>query len=433
MNNYTIHPSTRLYGTIRVPGDKSISHRALMLAAIADGITDIEGFLASADCLATRDALYELGVQIDSINPQHLQVHGVGLYGLHAPKKVLDLGNSGTSIRLMAGLLAGQRFASQLTGDHSLLRRPMARIIKPLQAMGAKIQMTNHDFPPLWIEGKQALHAIHYTMPVASAQVKSGLLLAGLYAEGETVITEPVATRDHTERMLAAFGCSIKRQSNSIYLTGKQHLTATHIHVPADISSAAFFMVGATLAPGSDITLTDVGINPTRYGVIQILQKMGADITLLNQRIQSGEPVADIRVQHAKLHGITIPEAWIAAAIDEFPAIFIAAAAAQGTTILRGASELRVKESDRIQAMAEGLQTLGITIEAQPDGAIIQGGAMHGGVINSYGDHRIAMAFTMAGLRATDTIEIEDCSNVVTSFPEFITLARQAGLQITIT
>ncbi len=428
--NYHIKPNGSLHGNIRVPGDKSISHRAMMLGAIAEGTTNVTGFLTGADCLATQAAFAAMGVKIESPQAENLIIHGVGLHGLTAPKKPLDLGNSGTSIRLLTGLLAGQKFASELTGDDSLRKRPMGRIVKPLREMGAQIDMSNHDYPPLRIHGQQTLHGIRYQMPVASAQVKSGLLLAGLYAQGETVIQESVLTRDHTERMLAAFNYPLQRENNTVRLIGQKKLTATTINIPADISSAAFFMVGAVIATGSDIVLQQVGVNPTRCGVIHILRKMGAQIELLNERVESGEPIADIHVRSSVLHGITIPKAWVPAAIDEFPAIFIAAACAEGKTILQGAEELRVKESDRIQTMVDGLKILGVNAQAQPDGVIIEGGAMQGGKINSHGDHRVAMAFAMAGLRATAEIEIIDCANVATSFPNFVKLAQQAGLEI---
>lgn len=415
--NYHLQPGGKLRGQIRLPGDKSISHRAVMLGAIAEGITEVSGFLEGADCLATLKAFQEMGVKVERPAPEKLLIHGVGLNGLQQPKKILDLGNSGTSIRLLTGLLAGQKFSSQLTGDESLQRRPMARVVDPLRKMGAKIDLQTNGCPPLTIHGNQKLHGIEYAMPIASAQVKSSLLLAGLYAEGETRIIEPAPSRDHTERMLASFG-------------GHKKLKGINIAVPADISSAAFFMVGASIAPGSEIILQAVGINPTRTGVITILRKMGADIQLLNERMLGAEPVADIRICSSQLQGIKIPKELVPLAIDEFPIIFIAAACASGETLLEGAEELRVKESDRIKTMVEGLQVLGVNAKATADGAIIQGGDLKGGRINSHGDHRIAMSFAMAALRCQQEVMIEDCQNVATSFPNFTNLAEKLGLSI---
>jgi 3-phosphoshikimate 1-carboxyvinyltransferase len=415
---------------MRVPGDKSISHRAVMLGAIAEGTTEVEGFLEGADCLATLQAFREMGVQIEYLPGERLIIHGVGLHGLQSPSAILDLGNSGTSIRLLAGLLAGQKFSSCLTGDASLCRRPMKRLVDPLTRMGAHIAMQVGGFPPLAIYPVKALQNIQYEMPVASAQVKSSLLLAGLYAQGEIIITEPAPTRDHTERMLQTFGCTLHREQNTIRFQGEQSLRATHLKVPADISSAAFFMVGAAIAPSGSIILEEVGVNPTRTGVIDILCLMGADITLLNQRWLGGEPIADIKITSSPLKGINIPAELVPLAIDEFPAIFIAAACAEGKTQVTGAEELRVKESDRIQSMVDGLVALGISAEALPDGAIITGGKIKGGIVNSHGDHRIAMAFTLASLRAAEEILITDCANIATSFPNFTELVSNAGVQL---
>ncbi len=374
-----------------------------------------------------------LGVRIDGPEAGNVTVHGVGLRGLRAPSGVLDCGNSGTSMRLLAGLLAPQPFDCELTGDASLCRRPMRRVADPLAAMGARIDTADGGRPPLRLHGNSGLHGIDYVMPVASAQVKSSLLLAGLYASGTTRVTEPAPTRDHTERMLAAFGYSVERESGTVAVRGGGSLHAADVAVPADISSAAFFMVGATIAPGSDVTLRDVGVNPTRIGVIEILRLMGADLALLNSRELGGEPVADIRVRSAKLRGIEIPRELVPLAIDEFPALFVAAANARGRTVLRGAEELRVKESDRIQVMADGLAAIGARAEPTPDGMIIDGGPYAGGVVESRGDHRIAMAFAMAAMAATGAgapIIIRDCANVATSFPGFVGIARRAGLSI---
>jgi len=423
-------PGGKLSGSIRVAGDKSISHRSIMLGALAEGVTRVSGFLEGEDCLATLDAFRAMGVRIDGPEQGRLTIHGVGLHGLRAPAAPLYLGNSGTSMRLLAGLLAGQSFDVVMTGDASLTRRPMKRVTLPLAQMGARIESSASATPPLKIGGGQTLHGIDYAMPVASAQVKSSLLLAGLYADGTTCVTEPAPTRDHTERMLSGFGYTVRRDGNRVCVEGGGRLRATAIDVPADISSAAFFMVGASIAPGSDLLLRHVGINPTRTGVINILREMGAAIELLDPREVGGEPVADIRVRSAPLHGIHIPEAQVPLAIDEFPALFIAAACAEGETILTGAEELRVKESDRIQAMADGLTALGCVAKPTPDGIIIRGGSLGGGRIDSHGDHRIAMAFAMAALRADDTLTIEDCANVRTSFPNFLALAKEAGLEI---
>ena len=357
-------------------------------------------------------------------------IHGVGKHGLKSPATELDLGNSGTSIRLLSGLLAAQQFDTTLTGDTSLNKRPMRRVTEPLTAMGARVNTSAGGTPPLHIKGNPHLKGIEYVMPVASAQVKSCLLLAGLYAEGKTCVTEPAPTRDHTERMLQGFGYPVERSGNTVCVTNQGKLTATRIDVPADISSAAFFLVGASIAPGSDLLLEHVGINPTRIGVINILRAMGADIELSNEQVVGGEPVADIRVKGSQLHGIRIPEDQVPLAIDEFPALFVAAACAEGQTILKGARELRVKESDRIQVMADGLQILGIDARPTDDGMVMQPGKIGSGRVNSHGDHRIAMAFAMAALRASGSIEIEDCANVKTSFPDFVGLAGQAGLDL---
>ena len=431
---FQLQPGGCLQGTCRVPGDKSISHRSIMLGALANGVTEVAGFLEGEDALATLHAFRAMGVRIEGPVAGKVSIHGVGLHGLTPPKGALDLGNSGTSMRLLSGLLAGQRFDAVMTGDASLSKRPMERVAKPLRSMGAVIETTGEKgTPPVTVRGAQTLNGIAYDMPVASAQVKSGILLAGLYAQGETSVTEPAPTRDHTERMLRGFGYDVRVSGATATLSGGGTLTATYIDVPADISSAAFFLVGASIAPGSDVTLLHVGINPTRTGVIDILKLMGAEITVSNQREVGGEPVADLRVRAASLQGIEIPEALVPLAIDEFPALFIAAACAIGKTVLRGAEELRVKESDRIQVMADGLTTLGITNTPTPDGIVIEGGQLGTGSVESHGDHRIAMSFAMAALRARGPITINDCANVATSFPGFVEMASQAGLQIAVT
>ncbi|QXP87885.1 3-phosphoshikimate 1-carboxyvinyltransferase [Methylococcus capsulatus] len=427
---FTAGPGGRMQGDIRVPGDKSISHRSVMLGSLAEGVTEVSGFLQAEDCLATMAAFRAMGVEIEGPTEGRLRIHGVGLHGLKPPAAPLDLGNSGTSMRLLSGLLAGQAFDTTLTGDASLVRRPMRRVTEPLRAMGARIDTTEAGTAPLRIAGGSRLKGIDYAMPVASAQVKSCLLLAGLYAEGKTCVTEPAPTRDHTERMLAGFGYPVARDGNRVCIQSGGKLSATRIDVPADISSAAFFMIGAAISPGSDVFLRHVGINPTRTGVIEILREMGADIEILAPREVGGEPVADLRIRYRELRGIRIPEHTVPLAIDEFPALFIAAACATGETVLTGAEELRVKESDRIQAMADGLTTLGIDARPTPDGMVIRGGSFRGGAVDSRGDHRIAMSFSIAALRAPTPIEIHDCANVATSFPNFVELARTLGLDI---
>ncbi len=427
--HFYLEPGGRLTGTIRVPGDKSMSHRVIMLGALAEGKTHVSGFLEGEDALATLGAFRDMGVTISEPESGRLTIEGVGLDGLRAPQEIMDVGNSGTSIRLMAGLLAGQSFSSVLTGDQSLLRRPMARVITPLSQMGALIS-AREGCPPLEIAGGRKLRGIHYELPVASAQVKSSVLLAGLYAEGFTSVSEPAPTRDHTERMLRGFRYPVQVDSGSIGLEGGGTLRGTSVDIPADISSAAFFMVGASIAEGSDLVLEHVGINPTRDGVLRILKAMGADITLTNERDVGGEPVADLRIRAAPLRGIEIPVEEVPLAIDELPAILIAAACAEGVTVLRGAEELRVKESDRIASMAEGLTQLGIANVVHPDGIAVTGGEFSGGVIATHHDHRIAMSFAMAALRASDRIKISDCAHVATSFPGFAALATQVGLSL---
>ncbi|GAA5525356.1 3-phosphoshikimate 1-carboxyvinyltransferase [Microbulbifer aestuariivivens] len=431
---FTAQPGGAVSGTLRVPGDKSMSHRSIMLGSLAEGVTEVEGFLEGEDALATLQAFRDMGVVIEGPVNGRVVIHGVGLHGLQAPPGPLYVGNSGTSMRLLAGLLAGQGFDVTLTGDESLSKRPMNRVATPLRQMGAVIETGPEGRPPLLIKGGHRLSGIDYVLPMASAQVKSCVLLAGLYAEGETSTLEPAPTRDHTERMLCGFGYQVVRDGARASLCSGGTLTATKIDVPADISSATFFMVAAAIAPGSDVLLEHVGINPTRDGAINILRQMGADITLSNRREVGGEPVADIRVRYAPLKGIQIPEDQVPLAIDEFPAIFVAAACAEGQTVLTGAEELRVKESDRIQAMADGLKILGVSAEPTEDGIVIQGhteGAVFGGgTVDSLGDHRIAMSFAVASLRAGDTIRILNCANVATSFPNFAELATRAGLKL---
>jgi 3-phosphoshikimate 1-carboxyvinyltransferase len=428
---FHVEPGGKLSGSLRVPGDKSISHRSIMLGSLADGETLIQGFLEGEDSLATLNAFRHMGVSIEGPDAGSVRIKGVGMHGLSEPQCPLDLGNSGTSMRLLSGLLAGSGIKVTLSGDTSLSGRPMGRVIDPLTRMGAAIKSESGGRAPLALAGNRPLKGIDYQLPMASAQVKSAILLAGLYAEGETCVTEPAPTRDHTERMLQGFGYPLQRQGEKICLQGGGRLTGCEIDVPADISSAAFFIVGATIAEGSEVVLEHVGVNPTRDGVITILQLMGADIELMNQREIGGEPVADIRVRSTPLKGIDIPERLVPLAIDEFPAIFVAAAHAEGETRLRGAEELRVKESDRIQVMAEGLISLGVKAQPTDDGMIIRGGAISGGLVESHGDHRIAMSFAMAGLAANGRIVISDVANVNTSFPGFVRLASEAGLTVT--
>jgi 3-phosphoshikimate 1-carboxyvinyltransferase len=428
---FKIQPGGHLQGEARVPGDKSMSHRSIMLGSLADGVTHVKGFLEAEDALATLQAFRDMGVQIEGPVDGCVTIHGVGKDGLKAPKNELYLGNSGTSMRLLSGLLAGQPFDSVLTGDKSLSGRPMKRVTEPLAAMGADIKTTEKGTAPLRITGKAGqLTGINYVMPMASAQVKSCLLLAGMYAKGMTTVTEPAPTRDHTERMLNGFSYPVSKKGSTASITAEGRLTATDIDVPSDISSAAFFLVGASIAPGSDLLLKHVGINPTRTGIIDILRLMGASIEVLNQREVGGEPVADLHVKYSPLKGIDIPEELVPLAIDEFPVLFVAAAVAEGQTRLSGAEELRVKESDRIQVMADGLQILGVNAQPTADGMVIQGGSIGGGVVTSHGDHRIAMSFSIAGLRAQAPITVLDCENVNTSFPEFKDLVKTLGLNL---
>jgi 3-phosphoshikimate 1-carboxyvinyltransferase len=427
---FRVAPGGTLHGRLRVPGDKSISHRSIMLGSLATGRTRVSGFLEGEDSLATLSAFRAMGVDIRGPDNGTVVIDGVGLRGLQAPSGDLYLGNSGTSMRLMSGLLAGQAFSTTLTGDASLSGRPMKRVVGPLVSMGAHIDTTAAWTAPLQITGGSPLKGIEYNMPVASAQVKSSLLLAGLYAEGTTCVSEPAPTRDHTERMLTGMGYPVQREGSRICLQGGHGLHGINIDVPADISSAAFFLVGASIAPASSLLLEHVGLNPTRTGVIDILQRMGADITVMNEREAGGEPVADLQVKSAPLQGIDIPPQLVPLAIDEFPVIFVAAACAQGRTVLTGAEELRVKESDRIHVMADGLQTVGIDARATPDGMLIEGGTIIGGSVDSHGDHRIAMAFSMAALRAQEPIHIDNCANVNTSFPGFVEQASRVGLHI---
>jgi len=427
---WTSSPATGLTSAVCVPGDKSISHRAVMFASLADGVSRITGFLEGEDTRATARAFAQMGVRIDTPSASERVVYGVGIDGLKTPSAPVDCGNAGTGMRLLAGLLAGQTFDTTLIGDESLSKRPMRRVIDPLAKMGARIESSGAGLPPLHIYGGTTLRGIDYTLPVASAQVKSALLLAGLYAQGETQVHEPHPTRDYTERMLRAFGYPIEFSEGHARLSGGHRLRATNVVVPADFSSAAFFLVAASIVPGSELILRDVGMNPRRTGLLHALRLMGADIRETNAREAGGEAIADLVVRYAPLHGIDVPVELVPDMIDEFPSLFVAAAVATGTTRVTGAAELRVKESDRIAVMAKGLRALGARIEETPDGAIIEGGALHAGEADSTGDHRCAMSFCVAGLVAAGPVSVLDCANVATSFPGFFELAKSCGFRL---
>jgi 3-phosphoshikimate 1-carboxyvinyltransferase len=422
---FKVNPSNVHDATTAVPGDKSISHRAIMLGGIANGRSDISGFLAGEDCLATLAAMAQMGVEIERRGETEVTVHGVGLRGLQGAGQPLDMGNSGTAMRLMTGLLAGQAFDATLTGDASLTGRPMGRVITPLAKMGAEIDSV-HGHAPLAIHGKGALRAIHYDMPVASAQVKSAVLLAGLYADGVTSVVEPAVTRDHTERMLETMGVVVERVDGRIGVAGGQALKGCSIQVPGDLSSAAFVILAGLLSNDAELLIENVGVNPTRTGVLDILRSMGAEIELQNPRLLAQEPVADVRVRSSELHGISVDPELVSLAIDEFPVLFVAAAAASGTTTFSGIGELRVKESDRIASMSDGLRKMGITVDEFQDGASVHGGQFNAATVASFGDHRIAMAFAASGA----PVLIEDVAAVDTSFPGFAGLMRSLGLDI---
>jgi len=424
--------STPVNGDIKVPGDKSISHRSIMFGAMARGTTHVSGFLNGEDNLRTLDAFRAMGVSIECPGDTDVVIHGHGIDGIQNPSKELYLGNAGTAIRLMTGVLAGLSITATLTGDESLSKRPMGRVVDPLRSMGANIESDTHGTPPLKLLGGDKLRAIEFTCPMASAQVKSCVLLAGLNAVGKTVVHEPAVTRDHTERMLRGFGVDVVSNGLSVSIEGGQSLQAVDVAVPGDISSSAFFIVAASMVPGSDLHIRGVGLNPTRTGIIDIMRLMGARIDILNQHESGGELIGDLHIQGSDLKGIDVPEEFVSLAIDEFPAVFVAASTAIGTTRITGAEELRVKETDRIQVMADGLKQLGVAISATDDGAIIEGGSLTGGTVDSCGDHRTAMAFTIASLRASGDITILDCANVNTSFPGFIELANSVGLDVSV-
>ncbi len=424
-----------LNGTIRVPGDKSMSHRAVMFSSLANGTSNITGLLEGEDVMATLAAFRAMGVEAQGPDSGNLTITGVGMRGLKAPESDLDMGNSGTAMRLMCGILAAQNFASKLIGDESLSTRPMRRVTVPLSSMGARCATDEDGCPPIHVRGVEKLEPIDYKLPMASAQVKSAVLLAGLYADGETSVTEPAPTRDHTERMLKAYGydCETEKlneQASTIRIKGGGELTATDIDIPSDISSSAFFMVAASIIPGSKIVLEHVCINPTRTGVIDVLKAMGADIKLINPRAIGGEPVADIQVTYVGLKGCEIDPNLVPLAIDEFPVICVAAACAEGVTTVSGAEELRAKESDRISVMVEGLRNIGVEVEERRDGMLVTGGGIKGGTVESHHDHRIAMSFAVAGGVAQEGIIIKGAETVATSFPNFVELATNAGLKI---
>jgi len=428
--NFVVEPSRLTGGAITVPGDKSISHRALMLGSIAAGTTRISGFLDGEDCRATLAALRNMGVEITESDATHLVIEGVGLDGLNEPSLPLDLGNSGTAMRLIAGLLAGQSFSSELTGDESLCQRPMNRVIKPLAQLGALIE-SNEGMPPLAISGGQALEGAMYASPVASAQVKSAVLLAGLYADGDVVIVESAPTRDHSERMLRSMGVKVRSGETQISMQGGQQPVAADIQVPGDLSSAAFVILAALLAEDAEVVIHDVGVNPTRTGVLEILKAMGADISIDNVRLFGDEPVADITARSSSLHGIAVDPQMVSLAIDEFPALFIAAACADGKTTFSEIGELRVKESDRISTMTRGLKALSVSVDESADGAVVHGGKLYGGSVNSHGDHRVAMSFAVAATVAEWPVHIQDTDNVATSFPGFVDCMQSLGIDIT--
>jgi 3-phosphoshikimate 1-carboxyvinyltransferase len=435
MRNFQARPGRQASGVIDVPGDKSISHRALMLSGLAEGISEVTGFLASEDCLATLNAMRALGVRIEQPAATHLLVHGAGMHGLKGAGTPLDMGNAGTAMRLFTGLLAAQAFPSQLIGDASLMNRPMERVAKPLREMGADVR-TRDGKPPVDIGGGRRLRGIEYAMPVASAQVKSAILLAGLYADGATTVTAPAICRDHSERMLLSCGVRLTTEGLSTTLHPPRRLTNQRLNVPGDFSSAAFFIVAGLLGAAKDgLLIRNVGLNPTRTGLLDILRSMGGDIEIQHARESGAEPVADLRVRASALNGIEVPASLVPLAIDEIPVLFIAAACARGETLITGAEELRVKESDRIAAMSAGLRCLGVTHDVLPDGMRIEGradgNAFGGGEIDSHGDHRVAMSFSIATLRAAKPILIRDVANVATSFPGFVDLARTVGLDIT--
>lgn len=427
--NFVVSPGGQVAGELRVPGDKSVSHRAAMFGAIAQGATEIHGFLEGEDCASTLAALSAMGVRHERLGPGHLVMHGVGPRGLTAPARPLDVGNSGTTMRLLAGILAGQAFDATLVGDESLMRRPMERIAEPLRRMGADVR-TRSGRPPVTVSGPHPLAGLDHRLDLPSAQVKSAVLLAGLFASGRTRVEEPGVSRDHTERMLESFGVPVLRESHAVAIDGPATLRATGIRIPGDFSSAAYFMAAGVIAGSGGLIVRDVGINPTRSALLEILRLMGADIRVHAAPGMDAEPRADLEIRPGGLRGIEVPPALVPIAMDELPLLFAVAALADGETVVTGASELRVKESDRLSAMASGLTTLGVDVEALPDGMRIRGGPVRGGVVDSQGDHRVAMAFAVLGARADSAITIQGVQNVATSFPGFARMAQAAGLRL---
>jgi 3-phosphoshikimate 1-carboxyvinyltransferase len=431
---FEARPARKVSGAMVIPGDKSISHRALMLSGIAQGRSEVTGFLASEDCLASLAAMRALGVHIEQASPTEVAIHGVGLRGLRDAGRALDMGNAGTAIRLFTGLLSAQAFNSQLVGDASLMKRPMERVAKPLREMGADVR-TRNGTPPVDIGGGHRLHGIEYRMPVASAQVKSAVLFAALYADAATTVVAPAVNRDHSERMLESCGVRLDIEGLRTTLHPPRQLENQRLNVPGDFSSAAFFIVAGLLgAAGDGLLIQNVGLNPTRTGLLEVLRAMGASIDILNARTSGAEPVADLLIRPSALRGVRVPVELVPLAIDELPILFIAAACAAGETVVTGAEELRVKESDRIAAMSAGLKSLGVAHEVLFDGLRIEGrgdgAAFKGGEVDSFGDHRIAMSFAVASLRAGKPILIRDVANVATSFPGFVGLACSVGLDV---
>jgi len=426
MNYLTGHPSGPLHGRLRIPGDKSISHRALLLGALAEGSTHIRRFLASSDCLATLTCIQGLGVEVQQHDATTVTVHGHGLGGLHTPAGPLNCARSGTTMRLLSGILAGQSFRSTLTGDEQLLRRPMRRVVEPLRQMGAHIEDTDGR-APLTIQGRRLIGRDH-TLAVASAQVKSALLLAGLYADGPTIVRQPGPARDHTERMLAAMGAALETTGLDVVLSPGPSLSALTLEVPGDISSAAFPLVAAALVPHSQITLQGVGVNPTRTGLLDVLAAMGADLSIDNEHLMGNEPVADVTLRASSLHGAEIDGDTVVRMIDEFPVLAVAATQAQGPTVVRDAAELRVKETDRIQAVVAELRALGAHIEPSPDGFVVEGPTpLRGATVDSHGDHRLAMALAVASLVAQGETVIQNADCIRDSFPGFVALMVEMG------
>jgi 3-phosphoshikimate 1-carboxyvinyltransferase len=427
-------PARQVSGAVAVPGDKSISHRALMLLGLAQGLSEVTGFLASEDCLASLAAMRALGVHIEQPGPTHVLVHGVGLRGLKGAGRALDMGNAGTAMRLFTGLLSAQAFDSQLIGDASLMKRPMERVAQPLREMGADVR-THNGTPPVDIRGRRSLHGIEYRMPVASAQVKSAVLLAALYADTATTVIAPAQNRDHSERMLVSAGVRLDIDGLRTTLHPPMQLANQRLNVPGDFSSAAYFIVAGLLGAASGgLKIENVGLNPTRTGLLDVLRAMGGNIEILHARESGAEPVADLLVHASELRGVEVTAELVPRAIDELPVLFIAAACARGETLVTGAEELRVKESDRIAAMSAGLEALGVAHSVLPDGMRIEGRgegpAFGGGEVDSCGDHRVAMSFAVASLRAAKAILIRDVANVATSFPGFVGLARSIGLDV---